>query len=149
MLPPPPGTFNNRVALITGGGTRTGLGKAMATTVSHLGATVALLSRKLDVLQKTAEEISSETGNKVLALQADVGNPDAVKSAIDTCVSDVGLPSIVINNAAGNFISPTQLSANAFKTIVDIVLLGTANVVLDVGKRLINSRQARREFAWN
>ena len=45
MLPPPPGTFNNRVALITGGGTRTGLGKAMATTVSHLGATVALLSR--------------------------------------------------------------------------------------------------------
>ena len=77
----------------------------------------------------------------MLALQADVRNPDAVKFAIDTCVSDVGLPSIVINNAAGNFISPTQLSANAFKTIVDIVLLGTANVVLDVGKRLINSRQ--------
>ena len=78
----------------------------------------------------------------MLALQADVRNPDAVKSAIDTCVSDVGLPSIVINNAAGNFISPTQrLSANAFKTIVDIVLLGTANVILDVGKRLINSRQ--------
>ena len=45
------------------------------------------------------------------------------------------LPSVVVNNAAGNFISPTErLSSNAFKTIVDIVLLGTANVTLEIGK---------------
>ena len=52
------------------------------------------------------------------------------------------LPSVVVNNAAGNFISPTErLSANAFKTIVDIVLLGTANVTLEIGKRLIEAEQ--------
>jgi len=52
------------------------------------------------------------------------------------------LPSVVVNNAAGNFISPTErLSPNAFKTIVDIVLLGTANVTLEIGKRLIEADQ--------
>ena len=54
------------------------------------------------------------------------------------------LPSVVVNNAAGNFISPTErLSANAFKTIVDIVLLGTANVTLEIGKRLIEAEQGK------
>ena len=78
----------------------------------------------------------------MIPLQADVRDPTAVRSAIDSCVSDVGLPTIVINNAAGNFISPAQrLSPNAFKVIVDIDLLGTANVILDVGKRLIKSEK--------
>jgi 2,4-dienoyl-CoA reductase len=136
----PPGTFKDRVALVTGGGT--GLGKEMAAVISQLGASVAILSRKLDVLKRTAEEISSQTGNKVIPLQADVRNATAVRSAIDSCVSEVGLPTIVINNAAGNFVSPTErLSPHAFKVIVDIDLLGTANVILDVGKRLIEGKK--------
>jgi 2,4-dienoyl-CoA reductase len=54
------------------------------------------------------------------------------------------LPSVVINNAAGNFISPTErLSANAFKTIIDIVMLGSANVTLEIGKRLIEADQGK------
>ena len=54
------------------------------------------------------------------------------------------MPDVVINNAAGNFISPTErLSANAFKTIVDIVLNGTANVTLDVGKRMIQADKGK------
>jgi len=54
----------------------------------------------------------------------------------------VGLPHIVVNNAAGNFVSPTEkLSANAFSTVIDIVMNGTANVTLDVGKRLIEAKQ--------
>lgn len=45
---------------------------------------------------------------------------------------------VVINNAAGNFISPSErLSANAWKTITDIVLNGTAFVTLEIGKELI------------
>ena len=49
---------------------------------------------------------------------------------------------MVVNNAAGNFISPTErLSANAFKTIIDIVLNGTANLTLDVGKRMIKEEK--------
>ena len=56
----------------------------------------------------------------------------------------MGLPNVVINNAAGNFISPTErLSANAFKTIVDIVLNGTAHLTLDVGKRMIKEKTGK------
>uniref|UniRef100_A0A4W5NEA9 2,4-dienoyl CoA reductase 1, mitochondrial n=1 Tax=Hucho hucho TaxID=62062 RepID=A0A4W5NEA9_9TELE len=102
-----PGTYKGKVAFITGGGT--GLGKGMTTTLSALGAECVIASRKLDVLKKTAEEITAQTGNKV-----------------------------VINNAAGNFISPSEkLSANAWRTITDIVLNGTAFVTLELGKRLI------------
>lgn len=99
----PPGTFDGKVALVTGGGT--GLGKAMATFLSQLGATVVITSRKLPVLEKTAAEISGETGNKVLALAADVRDADAVCQVLDDMENAVGLPDIIINNAAGNFIS--------------------------------------------
>ena len=55
---------------------------------------------------------------------------------------------MVVNNAAGNFISPTErLSPNAFKTIVDIVLVGSANVTLEFGKRLIDAKQGILQ--WN
>ncbi|KAF5905720.1 2,4-dienoyl-CoA reductase, mitochondrial, partial [Clarias magur] len=136
----PPGTFKNKVAFITGGGT--GLGKGMTTALSTLGAQCVIASRKLDVLQQTAEEISNQTGNKVHAVQCDVRDPASIKAAIDQLVTDVGLPDVVINNAAGNFISPSEkLSANAWKTITDIVLNGTAYVTLDIGKRLIKAQK--------
>lgn len=142
----PPNTFKGKVALVTGGGT--GLGKGMATMLSRLGATVAIAARRLPVLEATASEITKETGHKVLPLQMDVRDPDAVKKAVDSLVAECGLPSIVINNAAGNFISPFErLSPNAFKTIVDIVLNGTANVTLDVGKRLIKAGQGANFLA--
>ncbi len=72
----------------------------------------------------------------------DVRDPNSVKQAVDTCEKEFGLPHIVINNAAGNFVSPTErLSPNAWKTITDIVLNGTANVTLELGKRLIKAGQ--------
>nr|KAG5689818.1 hypothetical protein BaRGS_029296 [Batillaria attramentaria] len=68
----------------------------------------------------------------------DVRRTDDVAAAVDKAVGEFGLPDLIINNAAGNFISPTErLSANAFATIIGIVLQGTANVTLDLGKRLI------------
>ncbi|KAG7276544.1 hypothetical protein CRUP_019594 [Coryphaenoides rupestris] len=133
-----PGSFNNKVALITGGGT--GLGRAMTTTLSSLGAHCYIASRKLDVLQKTAEEISAQTGNKVQAIQCDVRDPQAVAACVDRLVELAGLPDVVINNAAGNFVAPSErLSPNAWRTITDIVLNGTAYVTLEVGKRLIQA----------
>jgi 2,4-dienoyl-CoA reductase [(3E)-enoyl-CoA-producing], mitochondrial len=97
-------------------------------------------SRKLPVLQKTATEINSRTGNVVLPVQVDVRDAASVKQAVDQCENQLGLPNIIVNNAAGNFIAPTErLSNNAWKTIIDIVLNGSANVTLEVGKRLIAS----------
>lgn len=136
----PPETFKNRAAFITGGGT--GLGRAMTTALSSLGASCVIASRKLDVLQKTAEEITAQTGNKVHAVQCDVRDPQAVAQCIDRMEELTGLPDVVINNAAGNFVSPSEkLSPNGWKTIVDIVLNGTAFVTLDMGKRLIQNKR--------
>ncbi|XP_064460420.1 2,4-dienoyl-CoA reductase [(3E)-enoyl-CoA-producing], mitochondrial-like [Ornithodoros turicata] len=134
----PPGTFDNKVAFITGGGT--GIGKGMAKMLAKLGANVAIVSRKQDVLDATAKEISDKTHRKILPVAADVRDPAAIAAAVDRCEQELGLPNIVINNAAGNFISPTEkLSPNAWKTIIDIVLNGTAFVTLEIGKRLIKA----------
>merc|ERR1719400_2416805 len=132
----PKDTYKDRTVFITGGGT--GLGKGMATKFSELGANVVIAARRLPVLEETASDISKLTGNKVLPLQCDIRDPVAIKSAVDACVSEFGLPHVIVHNAAGNFISPTErLSPNAFKTVIDIVLNGTAYLTLDVGKRMI------------
>ena len=78
----------------------------------------------------------------MLAISCDIRKPHAVRDAISDCIDSFGLPDITINNAAGNFISPSErLSPNAWSTIVDIVLNGTANVTLDMGRRLIAAKQ--------
>lgn len=136
----PKDSFKGKTAFITGGGT--GLGKGMATMLSALGANVVIAARRLPLLETTAGEITNQTGNPVLPVQMDVRNPDAVKAAFDACEAKFGLPNIIINNAAGNFISPSErLSANAWRTITDIVLNGTAYVTLEAGKRLISAGQ--------
>ncbi|POM59616.1 2,4-dienoyl-CoA reductase, mitochondrial precursor [Phytophthora palmivora] len=132
----PRGTFEGKVALVTGGGT--GLGKGIATKLSDLGATVAIMSRKRGVVEVAAQEIQEITGNKVIPLTGDVRDADQVKKALDELDELAGVPTIVVNNAAGNFISPFErLNSKGFGTIVDIVLKGTANVTLDAGKRMI------------
>ena len=101
--------------------------------------------RKLDVLQKTAEEISLLTGNEVFPVCADVRDPAAISAAADSCTELCGgLPDMVLNNAAGNFISPFErLSPNAWRTIIDIVLNGTALVTMEFGKRLIKAKKGK------
>jgi 2,4-dienoyl-CoA reductase len=133
----PKDTFKGRVAFVTGGGT--GLGKNMAQMLSNLGAKVFITSRREEVLKKAAQEITANTGNEVAYFPADVRNPEQIEKSLEACISSFkNLPTIVINNAAGNFISPTErLSPNAIKAIIDIVLLGTLNTTLIIGKRLI------------
>ncbi|XP_078543189.1 2,4-dienoyl-CoA reductase [(3E)-enoyl-CoA-producing], mitochondrial [Lissotriton helveticus] len=136
----PPNTFKGKVAFITGGGT--GLGKGMTLALSSLGAECVIASRNIDVLKQTANEISAETGNKVHAVQCNVRDPTAVKSAVAELIEVAGHPSVVINNAAGNFVSPSErLSANAFRTVTEIVLNGTAYVTLEIGKELIKAQK--------
>ena len=115
----------------------------MAEMLSGLGAKVFIISRKQAVLEKTANEIMSKTGNQVAYFATDIRNVDHVKESINACEKILGdLPSIVINNAAGNFISPTErLSHNAVKSVIDIVLYGTLNVTLTLGKRLIEAKK--------
>lgn len=135
----PAGTFKGKLAFVTGGGT--GLGRAMATKLLQLGATVCISSRKSDVLEAAAKEMRAAVpGGVVIPFAADVRDPAAIAAALDAAAagSGLGAPDIVINNAAGNFISPYErLSPNAVKSILDIVLAGTALVTLEAGKRMI------------
>jgi len=118
------------------------LGKAMSAMLASLGASVAIASRRKEVLEQTASEISALTGQKVVPIQLNVRNADDVKKAADECEQKLGLPHIIINNAAGNFISPSEkLSPNAVRTIVETVLLGTTNVTLEFGRRLLAAKQ--------
>lgn len=135
------GALEGKTILVTGGGT--GLGKSMGLYFLKLGAQLVITSRKLDVLEKTAKEMESETGGKVLPLACDVRDIEQVEIMWTDAVSHYGKVDVVLNNAAGNFISPTErLSTNAFNTVLDIVLKGTANVTMTAGKHWINEKQA-------
>ena len=74
--------------------------------------------------------IAVEIGGDALGLSADVRDYGAIRAALEQTVSDFGLLDIVIAGAAGNFLAPALgMSANAFKTVVDIDLLGTFNTL--------------------
>ena len=139
--------LSGKTILITGGGT--GLGRAMSTYFLKLGANIVITSRKMDVLLKTAAEmeqevaVSNKGGAKVLAVQCDVRKPEEVDEVLRKTLETFGQVHGLLNNAAGNFISPTErLSANAFSTIIDIVLKGTANCTMAIGKHWIKEKQA-------
>ncbi|PJJ60680.1 SDR family oxidoreductase [Hymenobacter chitinivorans] len=132
--------LQGKTIVVTGGGT--GLGRAMTTYFLQLGANVTISSRKLDVLEKTAEELRQQTGGKVLAVQCDVRKYDEVEAMLQKTIDEFGGVDVLLNNAAGNFISPTErLSHKAFDVIVDIVLRGSYNCTLAFGKRWIADKK--------
>lgn len=132
--------LSEKVIVITGGGS--GLGKAMTKYFMELGAKVAITSRDLEKLQKTASELETQTNGKCLALQCDVRNYDQVENMLQETIKHYGRVDVLLNNAAGNFIAPTErLSANAFDTVIDIVLKGSKNCTLAFGKHWIETKQ--------
>lgn len=136
----PPDTFRGRTILITGGGT--GLGQSMGRYFLTLGANLAICGRRQEVVQKTANELAKETGGQVLAVGCDVRQPDQVEAMLAAAYERFGAVHALVNNAAGNFICPTErLSYNAFNSVVDIVLKGTYNCTLAFGKRWIADKQ--------
>ncbi len=128
-----PDALKRRTIVITGGGT--GLGRSMAQTLLRLGANVCITSRKLETLEKTARELESETGGTVLPVACDVRSHLDVDKLVAAVMDRFGSCDALINNAAGNFISPTErLSPKAFEVIISIVLQGTINCTLAFGK---------------
>lgn len=134
------GALEGKTIVITGGGS--GLGKAMTKYFMELGAQVAITSRDLEKLKTTASELEAETGGKCLPLACDVRHYDQVEAMLTAVLDAYGKVDVLLNNAAGNFISPTErLSANAFDTIIDIVLKGSKNCTLAFGKHWIAQKQ--------
>jgi len=118
--------LRGKVAFVTGGGT--GITGGVARALSEFGASVALVSRKIDNLLPAAQLIN-ENGGTAIAVAADVRNPSEVEAAIAKTVEEFGKIDVVINGAAGNFLCKAEeLSPNGFGTVVDIDLKGTFNV---------------------
>lgn len=117
------GLLAGRAAFITGGGT--GIGFAIARMLADLGANIAIASRRQEVISTAADALRGEGAN-VLGVTADVRDYASVAAAMRTAAEQFGGIDILVNNAAGNFVCPTeQLSSNGWKTIVDIDLNGT------------------------
>jgi len=131
-----PDLLAGKVVLVTGGGT--GLGLSMSRRFLELGARVVIASRRLEVLEESARALASETGGEVLPLRLDVRDPEAVDEVLDEAYERMGGVDVLVNNAAGNFISPTErLSHRAFDAVMGIVLHGTVYTTLALGKRWI------------
>ena len=135
-------SLEGKVILVTGGGS--GLGKSMVEYFYELGANIIITSRREDLLNEVAQKINKkENKNKVYPISCDVRNTDQVNNVIQKSFENFGSVDCLVNNAAGNFISPTErLSTRAFDAIIDIVLKGTINFTLNLGKRWIKNKES-------
>ena len=132
-------SLKDKVILVTGGGS--GLGKSMVKYFLDLGANVIITSRREKLLNDVAKEFNSKYNSEVFPISCDVRNIDQVEKVIDKSFKKFGKIDCLLNNAAGNFISPTErLSTRAFDAVIDIVLKGTINFSLTLGKRWINNK---------
>ena len=146
--------LKGKTIVVTGGGS--GLGKAMTKYFLELGAQVAITSRNLGKLQTTAEALESETGGTCFPVQCDVRDYEQVVAMRDAVLDRFDSIDVLLNNAAGNFISPTErLSANAFDVVIDIVLKGSKNCTLAFGKHWIDKKEENKTilnivttYAW-
>ena len=128
--------LRDQVIVITGGGT--GLGRAMGERFLSLGAKLVITGRREEVLQAAADEMDGE----VLPVSCDVRDAGQVTALIDAAEAHFSRVDALVNNAAGNFISPTErLSPRAVDAVLNIVLHGTFYCTLELGKRWIAKKQ--------
>ena len=118
------GLLADRVALVTGGGSGIGLG--IAGCLARYGARVAIASRKVERLETAAAELEESFGASVMPVEANVRDPDSIGAAVTRVAEAFGTLDILVNNAAGNFYSPSEdLSPNGWKAVIETDLYGT------------------------
>ncbi len=120
------GVLAGKVAFIAGGSSGINLG--VAEGFAAAGAKVALISRSPEKIEAAAKDLRDK-GYEAIGMAADVRDYVAVEAALATTAGHWGPIDIVLSGAAGNFVAPAAgMSANGFKTVIDIDLLGTFNV---------------------
>ena len=127
--------------LVTGGGT--GLGRAMASQFLSLGADVAICGRRKAVCDETAAGWRQQfPTRRIDTFGVDIRVAQSVEEMVEALWESGGLTGLV-NNAAGNFISPTEsLSPRGFDAVANIVFHGTFYVTQAVGKRWVAQAKA-------
>jgi NAD(P)-dependent dehydrogenase (short-subunit alcohol dehydrogenase family) len=133
--------LKGKTIVVTGGGT--GLGRSISKYFGELGASVVIASRKLETITQAAAELSASTKSSFLPVACDVRDYEHVENLLAETIRQFGKADALVNNAAGNFVMPTErLSHRAFDAVIDIVLKGTCNCSLAFGKHWIQKRQA-------
>lgn len=135
----PADTFAGQVVYVTGGGT--GLGKAIAIEFARAGADVAIASRD-EGHRATGVAAVEALGRRAVGTAVDVREPESIARSFDEVEQALGPVAILINNAAGNFAAPAErMSANAWRSVINIVLNGTFFCSTEFARR----RMARKE----
>jgi NAD(P)-dependent dehydrogenase (short-subunit alcohol dehydrogenase family) len=133
----PKGALQDRVAIVTGGGT--GIGQEISKILSRLGAKVVVASRRREVVQAAARDIE-EAGGEALGIPVDVRSPEQVNHLVERTKERFGRIDILVNNAAGNFrVRAEEMSVNAWRAVIDIVLNGTWYCTQATGREMIAS----------
>ena len=137
-----PGLFSGQVAVVTGGGT--GIGLAVTRELCHLGARVAIGSRKKDHLDQGAALLRDE-GHDVLTVPCDIRDPEAVSHMTDEVLQRWGKIDVLVNNAGGQFPSPAKaLSTRGWEAVIHNNLNGTFFVTLEVARKaMLPARRGR------
>lgn len=141
------GIFSDKVVFCTGG--NGSICSAQVRALVHLGANACIVGRNVEKTEAMAKDIATaRSGSKVLGLGAvDVRSVESLSKAAETCAKELGGIDFLIAGAAGNFLSPiNQLSANAFKTVIDIDLLGSYNVTKAVIPYLVESTKKHNAY---
>ena len=122
-----PGLLNGKTAFIAGGSSGINLG--IAHGLAAAGARIAIISRKIEKIEAAVAELQA-AGAEVIGWAADVRDYAAVERTLADTHAAWGPIDVVVSGAAGNFLAPVLgMSANAFKTVIDIDLLGTFHVL--------------------
>ncbi|QHE84597.1 SDR family oxidoreductase [Hydrogenophaga sp. BPS33] len=130
-----PDLLAGKRVLITGGGT--GLGKSIAHRAVELGAEVILCGRRAEVLRSTADELNALQRQPVRTAPCDIRDAAAVAAMVEAVWAG-GVPDVVVNNAAGTLLSPTEaLSSRAVDAVLQTSLHGAIYVTLEAGRRWI------------
>lgn len=131
--------FADRAYIVTGGGG--GIGSAIAIRLAELGAQVTVTGRNIDKLDQVVARIEHD-GGRAYAHIADVRDPEQVDAMVSAAITKFGRVDGLVNNAAGNFVCPAEdLSANGWRSVIDIVLNGTWNCTSAVGRHLIEAER--------
>jgi NAD(P)-dependent dehydrogenase (short-subunit alcohol dehydrogenase family) len=131
--------LKQRAIFLSGGGS--GLGRSMALYFASLGARIFVIGRRAELLKETCAAIE-QAGGAAAYTPCDVRDFAAVEAAAEKAEAALGPIDTVVNNAAGNFMARTEkLSANAFNTVVSIVLNGTFHCTQALARKWIAQKR--------